>query len=165
MMGKQPRLQNSLFYVGINIDNRVRRNHPLRRVDELIDFDFAYAKVKDCYGNSGNISIPPPVILKLMLQQLAIEQSGTATDCFGAMILFSGCPQFSKHQGTCLLRYVPVYGCLNYLQSSYLSYAHYDYIPFDHNYLPSIEKYYSLSLAHLPQFAVKFEIIWEDFFS
>lgn len=67
MMGKQPRPQNSLFYVGIDIDNRVRRNHPLRKVDELIDFDFAYAKVKDCYGNNGNVSIPPPIILKLML--------------------------------------------------------------------------------------------------
>lgn len=67
MMGKQPRPQNSLFYVGIDIDNRVRKNHPLRKVDELIDFDFAYAKVKDCYGNNGNVSIPPPIILKLML--------------------------------------------------------------------------------------------------
>src|SRR4030065_1530891 len=66
-MGKQTRPQNSLFYVGLDIDNRVRKNHPLRKVDELIDFDFAYAKVKDCYGNNGNVSIPPPIILKLML--------------------------------------------------------------------------------------------------
>jgi hypothetical protein len=54
MMGKQPRPQNSLFYVGLNIDNLVRKNHPLREVDEFIDFDFAYSKVKDCYGNNGN---------------------------------------------------------------------------------------------------------------
>jgi transposase len=67
MMGKQPRPQNNLFYVGINIDNRVRKNHPLRKVDEVIDFDFAYSKVKDCYGNNGNVSVPPPIILKLML--------------------------------------------------------------------------------------------------
>ena len=67
MMGKQQQPQNSLFYVGINIDNRVRTNHPLRRVHELIDFDFAYSEVKDCYGHNGNVSIPPPVILKLML--------------------------------------------------------------------------------------------------
>ncbi len=67
MMGKQPRPQTSLFYVGIDIENRVRQNHPLRKVDEVIDFDFAYAKVKDCYGNNGNVSIPPPIILKLML--------------------------------------------------------------------------------------------------
>lgn len=67
MMGKQPQPQNSLFYVGLDIDNRVRKNHPLRKVDELIDFDFAYSKVKDCYGNNGNVSVPPPIILKLML--------------------------------------------------------------------------------------------------
>lgn len=67
MMGKQPRPQNSLFYVGIDIDKRVRKNHPLRKVGELIDFNFAYTKVKDCYGNNGNVSIPPPIILKLML--------------------------------------------------------------------------------------------------
>jgi len=67
MMGKQQQPQNSLFYVGINIDNRVRENHPLRRVRELIDFDFAYSEVKDCYGNNGNVSVPPPVILMLLL--------------------------------------------------------------------------------------------------
>jgi len=67
MMGKQQQPQNSLFYIGINIDNRVRENHPLRRVREYIDFDFAYSEVKDCYGNNGNVSVPPPIILKLML--------------------------------------------------------------------------------------------------
>ena len=67
MMGIQPRPQSSLFYIGINIDNRVRENHPLRRVHEYIDFDFAYSEVKDCYGNNGNVSVPPPIILKLML--------------------------------------------------------------------------------------------------
>ena len=63
MMGKQQRPQNSLFYIGIDIDNRVRSNHPLRKVDELIDFDFAYKRL-DLYGSNGNVSIPPPVILK-----------------------------------------------------------------------------------------------------
>lgn len=67
MMGKQQQPQNSFFYVGIDIDNRVRENHPLRRVRELIDFDFAYSDVKDYYGHNGNVSVPPPVILKLML--------------------------------------------------------------------------------------------------
>jgi transposase len=41
--------------------------NPLRKVTELIDFDFAYAEVKSFYGNNGNESVPPPVILKLML--------------------------------------------------------------------------------------------------
>jgi transposase len=67
MMGVQQAPQSSLFYVGINIEKRVRDNHPLRKVNELIDFDFAYDEVKDRYGNKGNVSVPPPIILKLML--------------------------------------------------------------------------------------------------
>jgi transposase len=67
MMGVQQPPQSSLFYAGINIEKRVRSNHPLRKVNDLIDFDFAYNEVKDLYGNNGNISVPPPVILKLML--------------------------------------------------------------------------------------------------
>jgi transposase len=67
MMGMQQSPQSSLFYIGINIDRRVRANHPLRRVKQLIDFDFSYKEVKDHYGTNGNVSVPPPVILKLML--------------------------------------------------------------------------------------------------
>lgn len=67
MMGLQQAPQSSLFYIGINIEKRVRENHPLRKVDKLIDFDFAYDEVKDLYGNNGNVSVPPPIILKLML--------------------------------------------------------------------------------------------------
>ena len=67
MMGVQQIPQSSLFYVGINIDKRVRANHPLRRIKQVIDFDFSYKEVKAHYGTNGNISVPPPVILKLML--------------------------------------------------------------------------------------------------
>ena len=67
MMGMQQEPQSNLFYVGINIDKRVRENHFLRRVKQLIDFDFSYEEVKDLYGDNGNVSVPPPVILKLML--------------------------------------------------------------------------------------------------
>lgn len=67
MMGVQQLPQSSLFYTGINIEKRIRSNHPLRKVNELIDFDFAYNEVKDLYGSNGNVSVPPPVILKLML--------------------------------------------------------------------------------------------------
>ena len=66
-MGVQQTPQGNLFYYGINIDNRIRPNHPLRRVKQLIDFDFAYQEVKDLYGANGNVSVPPAVILKLML--------------------------------------------------------------------------------------------------
>ena len=67
MMGMQQTPQGNLFYYGINIDKRIRPNHLLRRVKELIDFDFSYQEVKDFYGANGNVSVPPSVILKLML--------------------------------------------------------------------------------------------------
>jgi len=67
MMGMQEQPQNNLFHYGVNLDQRIRSNHPLRKVSELIDFDFAYAEVSSFYGHNGNESVPPPVILKLML--------------------------------------------------------------------------------------------------
>jgi transposase len=67
MMGIQEQPQNSLFHFGVNLDKRIRNNHPLRKVNELIDFHFVYKEVKNFYGKNGNESVPPPVILKLML--------------------------------------------------------------------------------------------------
>ena len=59
MMGVQQNPQNSLFHFGINIDKRIRANHPLRKINELIDFNFAYDEVKNLYGTNGNVSVPP----------------------------------------------------------------------------------------------------------
>jgi transposase len=59
--------QNNLFHFGVNIDKRIRANHPLRKINKFIDFDFVYEEVKDFYGYNGKESVPPPVILKLML--------------------------------------------------------------------------------------------------
>jgi transposase len=50
MIGVQQPAQSSLFYVGLNIEKRIRSNHPLRKVNELIDFYFAYNEVKDLYA-------------------------------------------------------------------------------------------------------------------
>ena len=66
MMGYQSGVQNKCIYTAINIDERVRKNHILRRISEIIDFDFIYDEVKNTYGSRGNVSVPPPVILKLM---------------------------------------------------------------------------------------------------
>ena len=68
MMGRQPKgRQLKMFYPGLNLEHRVRPDHPLRRVKKLVDFDFIYQKVAPTYGINGNVSVPPPVILKLML--------------------------------------------------------------------------------------------------
>ena len=67
MMGCEGDFQPKLFYHQVNLDQRVPRDHLLRRIEQQIDFDFIYKEVKDTYGDNGNVSIPPPVILKMML--------------------------------------------------------------------------------------------------
>lgn len=58
--------QKELFSYAINLDKRVRSDHPLRRVRELVDFSFVRDEVKNLYGYNGNESVPPEVILKLL---------------------------------------------------------------------------------------------------
>ena len=67
MMGNQPGFQPKLFYYQINLEQRVPKDHLLRKIEQKIDFDFIYKEVKDTYGDNGNVSVPPPVILKMML--------------------------------------------------------------------------------------------------
>jgi transposase len=67
MMGEQTGLQPKIFYLQVNLEQRVPRTHLLRRIQEQIDFNFIYAEVRDAYGSNGNVSVPPPVILKMML--------------------------------------------------------------------------------------------------
>ena len=66
MMGPQSPCQPMLFYQDINLDKRIPPDHILRKIRKKIDFDFIYAEVKDSYRVNGNVSVPPPVILKMM---------------------------------------------------------------------------------------------------
>ena len=66
-MGYQPKSQMKLFYYNVNIEERIPKNHIIRLIKEKIDFKFIYGQVKDKYGYNGNESVPPPVILKMML--------------------------------------------------------------------------------------------------
>ncbi len=67
MMGREEPPQGKLFYTRVNLENRVRANHPLRQIDQILDLSFAPMEVKDRYGYNGNVSIPPATIIKLML--------------------------------------------------------------------------------------------------
>jgi transposase len=67
MMGYQSGFQPKLFYHRINLEQRVPQNHILHKIEKKIDFGFIYAQVKDSYGDNGNVSIPPPIALKMML--------------------------------------------------------------------------------------------------
>ena len=65
MMGDQ-KSEPQLFNYAVNLEKRVRANHPLRGVKEAIDFSFVRKEVAHCYGRNGNESIAPEVILKMM---------------------------------------------------------------------------------------------------
>jgi len=67
MMGYQSGYQPRLFYPDINLEERIPEHHILRRIRSGIDFDFIYHEVRDSYGENGNVSVPPPVILKMIL--------------------------------------------------------------------------------------------------
>ena len=67
MLGQESPPQENLFYYRINLEQRVRQDHPLRKIKQLINFDFIYKEVREKYGYNGNVSVPPSVILKLML--------------------------------------------------------------------------------------------------
>jgi transposase len=65
MMGKQE-TQIPLFTPGFDLAARVRHDHPLRRVKEMVDFSFVRAEVAHLYGYNGNVSVDPEVVLKMM---------------------------------------------------------------------------------------------------
>jgi IS5 family transposase len=66
MMGPQQRIEAKLFYAGLNLNNRIGQDHPLRAIAGQIDFGFVRAEVADLYGGVGNPSVDPSVVLKLM---------------------------------------------------------------------------------------------------
>lgn len=65
MMGEQ-KSEPQLFNYAVNLEKRVRANHPLRQVRAAIVFGFAREEVAHCYGEKGNVSVDPVVILKMM---------------------------------------------------------------------------------------------------
>lgn len=64
-MGKQD-TQKELFSYQVDLDKRVRQDHPLREVRRTVDFSFVRERVSKCYGYNGNVSVDPEVIMKMM---------------------------------------------------------------------------------------------------
>lgn len=67
MMGQQAPPQGKLFYYNLCLEDRVPADHLLRQIQRRVDFDFVTELVQDRYGVNGHVSVPPAVILKLML--------------------------------------------------------------------------------------------------
>ena len=65
MMGEQ-KSEPQLFNYAVNLEKRVRANHPLRQIKATIDFSFVREEVAHCYGQNGNESVAPEVIMKMM---------------------------------------------------------------------------------------------------
>lgn len=65
MMGLQNQ-QKDLFGYNIDLDRRVRPENPLRKIATVIEFSFARLEVQHTYGQNGNVSVDPVVILKMM---------------------------------------------------------------------------------------------------
>ena len=55
MMGER-NPQKQLWSFQVNLDKRVRSDHPLRRINETLDLDFVRREVAKCYGTKGNVS-------------------------------------------------------------------------------------------------------------
>ena len=65
MMGvHQP--QPELFSYQVNLERRVRPDHPLRQVAKAVDFNFVRAEVAALYGRNGNESVDPAILMKMM---------------------------------------------------------------------------------------------------
>jgi transposase len=66
MMGKPQRREARLFHIGFDLDERIGADHPLRRIDQAVDFSFVRPIVAGLYGYNGQESLDPTLVLKLM---------------------------------------------------------------------------------------------------
>ena len=66
MMGThQP--QTELFSYHVNLEKRIRPDHPLRRFRELLDLSFVHPTVAKFYGSKGHVGTDPVILVKMML--------------------------------------------------------------------------------------------------
>jgi transposase len=68
MMGTLPgSRQPALFSYRLDLEHRLGADHLLRSVSATLDLSFVIPAVRDRYGRSGNVSLDPRVIVKLLL--------------------------------------------------------------------------------------------------
>ena len=66
MMGTTEKKSGKMFY-SFSLSKRVPQDHPLRKLKKILKLDFLYELLRDKYGIKGNVSVPPPILMKLML--------------------------------------------------------------------------------------------------
>ena len=68
MMGTSPSHQEQpLFSYHVNLERRIRPDHPLRQLNAALGLSFVLPAVKRLYGRSGHVSLDPRVVMKMML--------------------------------------------------------------------------------------------------
>src|SRR5882757_6156344 len=68
MMGTLPaQTEQPLFSYRVQLERRIRVDHPLRKLKAVLDLSFVIPAVAQCYGKSGNVSVDPQIIMKMML--------------------------------------------------------------------------------------------------
>lgn len=66
MIGKEKEPGDGFLY-NFRLSKRIPQDHSLRKLRKILDLDFLYSELKDRYGQRGNVSVPPPVLMKMML--------------------------------------------------------------------------------------------------
>ena len=56
----------SLFAYNVSLERRVPADHPLRPIKQALELSFVGPAVKHTYGRSGNPSVPPEVIVRML---------------------------------------------------------------------------------------------------
>ena len=64
-MIREKNREGKLFY-NFDLDSFVPKDHILREIDRLVDFDFIRDKVKHLYSNTGKPAIDPVVLVKML---------------------------------------------------------------------------------------------------
>ena len=59
--------QKELFNYQVNLDKRVRADHPLRRINAVLDLSFVRPAVEGFYGHNGHVGTDPVILVKMML--------------------------------------------------------------------------------------------------
>lgn len=73
MRGKEKK-QDDLFSSGI-YETRIPKDHFLRRLKTLLDWHALAAELDDCYRHKGRASVPPEIMLKIMILQYLYDLS------------------------------------------------------------------------------------------
>ncbi len=66
MMGHESSKEEKLYF-NFRLEKKIPQDHLLRKLNKLLNLDFLYETLKDRYGYKGNVSVPPPTLMKMML--------------------------------------------------------------------------------------------------